>query len=75
MPGQIGLIQATEALKLILGKGKPLIGRFLIYDALEADFKVFTLKKNERCQLCGANQVITGLEDHNYRGQVAACAA
>jgi len=75
VPGQIGLIQATEALKLILGQGKPLIGRFLIYDALGADFKVFSLKKNERCLLCGVNQVITSLEDRNYRGQALACAA
>jgi adenylyltransferase/sulfurtransferase len=75
VPGQIGLIQATEVLKLILGTGKPLIGRFLIYDALDSDFKVFTLKKNEGCLLCGVNQVITGLEDRNYRGQVLACAA
>jgi molybdopterin/thiamine biosynthesis adenylyltransferase len=75
VPGQIGLIQATEALKLILGKGKPLIGRFLVYDALDADFKVFTLKKNERCQLCGENQVIKELADHHYRGQVLQCAA
>jgi adenylyltransferase/sulfurtransferase len=69
------MIQATEAIKLILGRGKPLIGRFLIYDALDSDFKVFTLKKNEGCLLCGVNQVITGLEDRNYRGQVLACAA
>ena len=75
MPGQIGLIQATEAIKLILGKGKPLIGRFLIYDALDADFKVFSLKRNEKCELCGENQVITGLADHHYRGQVLECAA
>lgn len=75
MPGQIGLIQATEALKLILGKGNPLIGRFLIYDALGCDFKVFTLNKNEKCLLCGVNRVITSLEDRNYRGQALACAA
>jgi molybdopterin/thiamine biosynthesis adenylyltransferase len=75
VPGQIGLIQATEAIKLILGKGKPLMGRFLIYDALDSDFKVFTLKKNESCPLCGEEQAITSLEDCNYRGQVTACAA
>ena len=74
MPGQIGLIQATEALKLILGKGKPLIGRFLIYDALGTDFKVFTLKKNEKCRLCGPSREIASLEDRNYRGQALACA-
>jgi adenylyltransferase/sulfurtransferase len=75
VPGQIGLIQATEAIKLILGKGVPLIGRFLIYDALDSDFKLFTLKKNESCRLCGDKQAITSLEDHNYRGQALACAA
>jgi molybdopterin/thiamine biosynthesis adenylyltransferase len=75
VPGQIGLIQATETIKLILGKGIPLIGRFLIYDALDSDFKVFTLKKNELCPLCGEEQAITSLEDHNYRGQRLACAA
>jgi adenylyltransferase/sulfurtransferase len=67
VPGQIGLIQATEALKLILGRGIPLIGRFLIYDALDSDFKVFTLSKNESCPLCGKERVITDLADRNYR--------
>jgi hypothetical protein len=67
VPGQIGLIQATEALKLILGRGVPLIGRFLIYDALDSYFKVFTLSKNESCLLCGKEQVITDLSDRNYR--------
>jgi adenylyltransferase/sulfurtransferase len=75
VPGQIGLIQATEALKLILGRGNPLIGRFLIYDALDAIFNVFTLEKNEKCPLCGADQVITDLADRNYRGQVLSCPA
>jgi len=69
------MIQATEAIKLILGKGTPLIGRFLVYDALDSDFRVFTLKKNEKCPLCGENKVITGLVALNYRGQVLACAA
>jgi molybdopterin/thiamine biosynthesis adenylyltransferase len=75
VPGQIGLIQATEAIKLILGKGIPLLGRFLIYDALDSDFKVFTLKKNELCPLCGEDAAITSLEDRNYRGQALTCAA
>jgi len=75
VPGQIGLIQATEALKLILGKGNPLIGRFLIYDALDAIFNVFTLEKNEKCPLCGVDKVITDLKDSNYRGQIVSCAA
>jgi sulfur-carrier protein adenylyltransferase/sulfurtransferase len=67
VPGQIGLIQAAEALKLILGMGVSLIGRFLIYDALNLDFKVFRLNKNESCPLCGKVQVITDLADRNYR--------
>ncbi len=75
MPGQIGLIQATEVLKLILGRGKPLIGRFLIYDALDSDFKVFTVHKNESCPLCGGEQVIKDLAHQNYRGEEMACAA
>jgi molybdopterin/thiamine biosynthesis adenylyltransferase len=75
VPGQIGLIQATEAIKIIIGKGTPLIGRFLSYDALDSDFKVFELKKNESCPLCGKHQTIKDLEDRNYRGQVLACAA
>ncbi len=53
MPGQVGLFQATEAIKLILKKGKPLIGQFLIYHSLEADLKSFMIKKNPECSLCG----------------------
>jgi len=75
VPGQIGLIQATEVLKLILGRGKPLIGRFLVYDALDCDFTAFTVNKNESCPLCGEEQVIKDLADHNYRGEDLACAA
>jgi molybdopterin/thiamine biosynthesis adenylyltransferase len=73
VPGQIGLMQATEAIKLILGKGKPLIGRILIYDALDADIRVFSLKKNEKCPLCGVNPVITEPVHSYYRAPVAAC--
>ena len=51
------------------------MGRFLIYDALDSYFNVFTLKKNESCPLCGEEQTITNLEDRNYRGQALACAA
>ena len=70
MPGQIGLIQATEAIKLILGKGIPLIGRFLIYDALDSDFKVFTLKNNQSCPLCGEEKVITNLDQLDFGNAV-----
>ncbi len=63
VPGQMGLIQATETLKLLLGTGRPLIGRFLIYNALDADFRVFTLKKDPACPLCGSNPTILTLRD------------
>lgn len=52
MPGQIGLFQATEAIKLIINKGNPLIGKILLYHSLDTEFKVFTIKKNPSCPLC-----------------------
>jgi molybdopterin/thiamine biosynthesis adenylyltransferase len=63
VPGQIGLVQATETLKLILKKGKPLTGRFLLYSAMDADFRTFTLKKDPACPLCGLHPTITSLVD------------
>jgi adenylyltransferase/sulfurtransferase len=63
VPGQIGLLQATEAIKLILNKGKPLIGRILLYHSLETEFKVFTVKKNPLCPLCGEKPKITYIMD------------
>ena len=75
MPGQIGLIQATEAIKFILGKGEPLSGRFLVYDALDMDFKVFTIKKNDKCPLCGIEPVILDLASPHdrERKRLSAC--
>ncbi len=73
VPGQIGLIQATEAIKLILNRGIPLIGRILVYDALDTTFKTFKLKKNKDCPLCGANPVITELAAVHYHEPVPAC--
>lgn len=61
VPGQTGLMQAAEVVKLVINKGKPLIGRFLVYDCLEADFRVFTLTRSPSCPLCGDNPVITDL--------------
>lgn len=52
LPGIIGSIQATEAIKLIVGKGEPLIGELLVFDALKMDFKKLTLKRNPNCTLC-----------------------
>lgn len=53
LPGTIGTIQATEALKLLLGIGEPLIGRLLLYNALDASFDFVKLKKNPKCRVCG----------------------
>jgi adenylyltransferase/sulfurtransferase len=64
LPGVIGCIQATEAIKLILGKGKPLIGRLLLYDALEMKFREVKIKRNPECPLCGDNPTITALIDY-----------
>jgi molybdopterin/thiamine biosynthesis adenylyltransferase/rhodanese-related sulfurtransferase len=64
LPGLIGCIQATEAVKLILGKGTPLIGRLLLYDALEMRFQEFTVRRNKQCPLCGDNPTIRRLIDY-----------
>lgn len=64
LPGLIGLIQATEAIKLILGKGEPLIGRLLLYNALEMRFRELKLRKDPRCPICGENPTITELIDY-----------
>jgi adenylyltransferase/sulfurtransferase len=65
VPGQIGLLQATEAIKFILKKGKPLIGQILIYHSLESDFKSFSIRKNPSCPLCNDEPKIKGLEDYH----------
>lgn len=65
MPGQVGLIQATEVIKLILGKGKPLIGQFLVYNALEVEFKRFPVKKSPYCPLCKEEPEIKDLVDYD----------
>ena len=61
MPGQIGLVQATEILKFILGIGNSLAGRLLVYDALDVEFRIFNVQKNGACPLCGEKPTITGL--------------
>src|SRR5687768_8053381 len=53
LPGVIGVIQATEAVKLILGNGEPLIGRLLHYDALAMVFRTFRVRRNPKCPVCG----------------------
>ncbi len=64
LPGTIGAIQATEAVKLILGIGQPLIGRLLIYDALSMEFTQVRLRKNPDCPVCSANPTLTELIDY-----------
>jgi adenylyltransferase/sulfurtransferase len=64
LPGMVGMIQATEAVKLILGVGEPLIGRFLIYDALKMRFRELKLRKDPDCPVCGANPTVTELIDY-----------
>jgi adenylyltransferase/sulfurtransferase len=64
LPGIIGVIQATEAIKLILGVGEPLIGRFLIFDALRMKFRELKLKKDPDCPVCGTHPTVTQLIDY-----------
>jgi adenylyltransferase/sulfurtransferase len=64
LPGIIGVIQATEAIKLITGIGEPLIGRFLIYDALRMRFRELKLKKDPECPVCGTHPTVTKLIDY-----------
>ncbi|HET7207074.1 MAG TPA: molybdopterin-synthase adenylyltransferase MoeB [Terriglobales bacterium] len=65
LPGLVGVIQATEAIKLILGQGQPLIGRLLLIDALEMSFRELKLRKNPDCPVCGAHPTVTKLIDYN----------
>lgn len=55
LPGTVGMIQATEAVKLILGLGEPLVGRLLMYDALGMSFRTLKLKRDPACPMCGPN--------------------
>ncbi len=64
LPGLIGAIQATEAIKLIIGEGEPLIGRLLILDALDMRFREVKLEKNPQCPICGENPTIKELIDY-----------
>jgi adenylyltransferase/sulfurtransferase len=64
LPGTIGTIQATEAIKLILGVGDTLVGRLLLYNALDMSFDFVNLKKNPKCRVCGPNADIKELIDY-----------
>jgi adenylyltransferase/sulfurtransferase len=64
LPGIVGAIQAAETLKLIIGKGEPLIGRLLLFDALAMRFRELKLRKNPDCPVCGERPTITKLIDY-----------
>jgi molybdopterin/thiamine biosynthesis adenylyltransferase/rhodanese-related sulfurtransferase len=64
LPGLLGVIQATEVLKLILGQGEPLIGRLLLVDSLAMRFRELKLRKNPDCPVCGPNPTVTRLIDY-----------
>ena len=65
LPGLLGVIQATEVVKLIIGKGNSLIGRLLLVDALEMKFRELKLRKNPECPICGPNRTIHQLIDYD----------
>jgi adenylyltransferase/sulfurtransferase len=65
LPGLLGVIQATEVIKLILGAGEPLIGRLVLVDALAMRFRELRVRKNPECPVCGANPTVKELIDYN----------
>jgi adenylyltransferase/sulfurtransferase len=65
LPGLVGVMQATEVIKLILGAGDPLIGRLLLIDALGMKFRELKLRKNPDCPACGTHPTVTKLIDYN----------
>jgi sulfur-carrier protein adenylyltransferase/sulfurtransferase len=73
LPGVVGVIQATEAIKLLIGIGEPLIGRLLTYDALGMRFREVKLRRDPKCPVCGEKPTITDLSIHK-EGAAAACA-
>jgi sulfur-carrier protein adenylyltransferase/sulfurtransferase len=64
LPGIVGTIQAAETLKLIIGKGDPLVGRLLLFDALAMKFRELKLRKNPECPVCGEHPTVTKLIDY-----------
>ena len=71
LPGVIGLVQATEAIKVLLGVGETLIGRLLTYDALGMRFREVRLRRDPNCPVCGQHPSITDLSIHREGGAVA----
>jgi molybdopterin/thiamine biosynthesis adenylyltransferase/rhodanese-related sulfurtransferase len=75
LPGLVGTIQATEAIKLILGIGEPLIGRLLLVDALDAKFRTVKLRKNPECPSCGTREITKLIDYQEFCGVPQAAAA
>ena len=73
LPGVIGVVQATETIKLLLGIGEPLIGRLMTYDALGMRVREVKLRRDPKCPVCGEHPSITDLSIHR-EGAAAACA-
>ncbi len=74
LPGLIGVVQATETVKLILGAGKPLVGRLLLYDALDMTFREMKVRKSPSCPICGPKPTIRELIDYEqFCGVASAC--
>jgi len=66
LPGAIGTLQATEAVKIVLERGDPLVGRLLQYDSLQMQFRTFKLRRNKDCQVCGDHPTITDYIDYEH---------
>ena len=69
LPGVIGVLQATEVIKLILGQGDPLIGRLLTFDALESSFRVLKVGRDQECPACGPSATLDSnqVRDMDYQ--------
>jgi sulfur-carrier protein adenylyltransferase/sulfurtransferase len=65
LPGVIGVIQATETIKLIVGQGEPLVGRLLMYDSLGMKFREIRIRRDPNCPLCGDHPTITELMNYH----------
>ena len=75
LPGVVGTLQATEAIKLILGVGEPLVGRFLLFDALKMRFRELKVRRDPECPVCGESPTVTELIDYQqFCGVVPAAA-
>jgi len=61
LPGTIGVLMATEAIKLLLGNGNPLIGRLMTYDSMSMKFQEFKVNRDQDCVICGADPRLTHL--------------